>query len=208
MRPTALVAAALLLLAAGCTAPPTVPDDPRVPEPEAFWQHLAAHCGQAFPGRLVTAPPGDTMLDGTETLVVHVRQCDADTLRLPFHIGRADGWDRSRTWVFTRTLDGLELRHDHRRPDGTKDDVTDYGGTTRTAGTPYRQEFILAERTAADGSVLGWRVEVEPGVRYTYGTIRGAAWTWRVDFDLTSPVPPPPAPWGYERTEAHPPPAP
>jgi len=145
------------------------------------------------------------MLTGTEELVVHFRQCTADTLRLPFHIEReatAD-WDRSRTWIYTRTADGLELRHDHRQPDGTDDEVTGYGGTTRSAGTARQQEFILAERTAPDGALLGWRVEIEPGERYTYGTIRGGEWTWRVDFDLTRPLPPPPAPWGYEATAAH-----
>jgi hypothetical protein len=37
-----------------------------------------------------------------------------------------------------------------------------------------------------------------PGERYTYGTIRGGEWTWRVDFDLSRTVPAPPAPWGHE----------
>jgi hypothetical protein len=139
------------------------------------------------------------MLTGTEELVVHFRGCGADTLRLPFHIEKeAEGtWDRSRTWVFMRTAEGLELRHDHRHEDGTPDESTWYGGHTREAGTANRQEFVFAERTAADGSLLGWRVEVVPGERYTYGTIRGGEWTWRVDFDLSRPVPAPPAPWGH-----------
>jgi hypothetical protein len=167
---------------------------------DAFLQHLRAHCGRAFSGRLTLEPPGDDMLTGTEQLIVHFRECGADTVRVPFHIEKeaSSSWDRSRTWVFFRVNGGLELRHDHRREDGTPEESTWYGGRTRDVGTANRQEFVYEERRAADGSVLGWRVEIVPGERYTYGTIRGTEWTWRVDFDLTSEVPPPPAPWGHE----------
>lgn len=166
---------------------------------EAFWQNLRQHCGNAYPGSLTLEPPGDDMLTGTEELIVHFRECGADTLRLPFHIEvEATGsWDRSRTWMFMRTADALELRHDHRHEDGSPDDQTMYGAFTRDEGTANRQEFILTERTAQDGSPLGWRVEIEPHQRYTYGTIRGGDWTWRVDFDLTRSAAAPPAPWGH-----------
>jgi hypothetical protein len=180
---------------------------PASPEPHtAFLANLGLHCGQAYPGRLTLEPPGDEMLTGTEQLVVHFRRCTPDRLELPFHIEKeADGsWDRSRTWVFMRGAEGLELRHDHRHADGTPEDNTWYGATTASPGTPHRQEFILADRRAPDGSPLGWRVEIVPGERYTYGTIRGAAWTWRVDFDLTRAVPAPPAPWGHQGRDAGP----
>jgi hypothetical protein len=167
---------------------------------DGFWRNLTTHCGSAFRGRLTLEPPGDDMLTGTEELIVHFRECSPTEIRAPFHIEKEETglWDRSRTWVFTRTSEGLELRHDHRRPDGTPDESTWYGGSTRTAGSAQRQEFIYAERTGADGSVLGWRVEIVPGERYTYGTIRGGEWTWRVDFDLREAVPAPPAPWGFQ----------
>jgi hypothetical protein len=192
LRRSAVAALALAACAGTGPAPAAAPQD-------AFWAGLAAHCGQAYPGRLTLEPPGDEMLTGTEALVVHVRGCGGDTLRVPFHIEKeAEGtWDRSRTWVFIRTPGGLELRHDHRHEDGTPDESTWYGGHTREAGTATRQEFVFAERTAADGSLLGWRVEVVPGERYTYGTIRGSEWTWRVDFDLSRAVPAPPPPWGH-----------
>jgi hypothetical protein len=187
--------------AAGPGAP--VPAAARAGSPqEAFWGNLREQCGRAYPGRLTLEPPGDEMLTGTEELVVHFRQCGADTLRVPFHVEKeATGtWDRSRTWVFMRMPAGLELRHDHRHEDGTPDENNWYGARTRDEGTANRQEFILEERRAADGSTLGWRVEVVPGERYTYGTIRGGEWTWRVDFDLGRAVPTPPAPWGHEGT--------
>ncbi|CAN5398240.1 hypothetical protein BH24GEM3_BH24GEM3_14050 [soil metagenome] len=171
---------------------------------EAFWANLRQQCDRAYAGSLTLEPPGDDMLTGTEDLVVHFRECGADTLKLPFHIEKEapQGWDRSRTWVFMRTAEGLELRHDHRHEDGTPDERNWYGGHTREEGTAHRQEFILEERRAADGSLLGWRVEVVPGERYTYGTIRGGEWTWRVDFDLSRAVPAPPAPWGHEGSAA------
>jgi hypothetical protein len=171
---------------------------------EAFWENLLHHCGRAYPGRLVLEPPGDAMLTGTEALIVHFRECSDDRIAVPFHVEveETGEWDRSRTWNFLRRADGLELRHDHRHADGGEDDSTWYGGMTRDGGEPQRQEFILAERTAPDGSALGWRVEIVPDERYTYGTIRGGEWTWRVDFDLSEPVAAPPAPWGADTPPA------
>jgi hypothetical protein len=205
MRTCPLVLA-LSLLIAGC-APQATPDPTPARTPEAtattrdaFLENLSENCGRAFRGGLTLEPPGDDMLTGTEELIVHFRECGTDTVRVPFHIEReaSSTWDRSRTWVFFRTAEGLELRHDHRHEDGTPEESTWYGGRTSSEGTATRQEFVYEERRAADGSLLGWRVEIVPGERYTYGTIRGGEWTWRVDFDLRDPVEPPPAPWGHE----------
>ncbi len=195
--------ASLLIMAAITACAPTMQLAPGESAGDAaaagaFWSNLQAHCGSAYGGSLTLEPPGDEMLTGTEQLIVHFRECGEREIRLPFHIELEEtgGWDRSRTWVFFRTPTGIELRHDHRHEDGVPDESTWYGGHTRTPGTAQRQEFIYAERTAADGSLLGWRVEIVPGERYTYGTIRGGDWTWRVDFDLSTTVPAPPPPWG------------
>ncbi|TVP76532.1 MAG: hypothetical protein EA352_05560 [Gemmatimonadales bacterium] len=172
-------------------------DDPR----DAWWANLSTPCGNAYPGELGYAPEGDGMLEGEELLVVHFDVCDEDEIRLPFHIEQMDGeWDRSRTWIFRREADGrIELRHDHRTEDGEEDDSTWYGAWTLDEGTATEQRFLYEDRRSRDGEVLGWRVIIEPGVRYTYGTIRGDEWSWRVDFDLSEPMDelPPPA-WGYE----------
>ncbi len=201
LTPVALVGCAM-------RAESPVPGQPSAPAAQAgvepvqdvFWRNLMTHCGSAYRGGLTLEPPGDDMLTGTEELILHLRECSETEIRAPFHIEKEEAglWDRSRTWVFTRTSEGLELRHDHRQPDGTPDDNTWYGGSTRAAGSAQRQEFVYAERVAADGSLLGWRVEIVPGERYTYGTIRGGEWTWRVDFDLRETVPVPPAPWGFQ----------
>jgi hypothetical protein len=191
-----LTAAALLLGACATAAPPPAgtsaemrPAAAAAPQ-ETFWAHLRSLCESAAEGRLVQAPPGDTQIDPAARLVVHFRECGEDELRFPLHV--AD--NRSRTWAFIRHADRLELRHDHRHADGTEESNTWYGAATLAAGTAYRQEFV----TERDGVRSGWRVEIEPGRRYTYGTIRGDDWRHHLEFDLTRPVTPPPPPWGHE----------
>jgi hypothetical protein len=198
----------LLLALVGCqdeAAETPTPDpeevgafDPESPPAEAFFDNLAAQCGAAFPGQLAVAPEGDDMLEGDELLVVHFRHCGDQELRIPFHIEQMDGeWDRSRTWIIRKVDDRLELRHDHREPDGSESEMTQYGGFTETPGNANQQEFRY-DMEYADGSVRGWRIIIRPGEEYIYGTIRNGEWTWRVDFDLSEPMEDtPPAPWGH-----------
>lgn len=168
-----------------------------------FWAALEQHCGQAYQGqRVVARDDREDLLVGNETLIVHFRECTDELLALPFHIQHADGsWDRSRTWRFTRSNEGtgLELRHDHRLSSGEPDEEnTFYGGYSYT-GDGEIQRFLFTDRTGDDGQLLGWQIEIVPGVRYTYGTFRGADWTWRLDFDLSSPISElPPPPWGFD----------
>jgi hypothetical protein len=171
---------------------------------DAFLAALASHCGEAFAGRIVANEPASPEPDAFEgkDLVMHVRGCDDPTrgLRIPFHVGD----DHSRTWVLTRTDDGLRLKHDHRHEDGSPDEQTMYGGETATAGTAVRQEFpVDAEsielfgRTGADVSTTNtWAMEIEPGSRFLYELSRPGGRMFQVEFDLTTPVAEPPAPWG------------
>ena len=143
-------------------------------------------------------------------MVMHVRECSDTRIAVPFHVGNADGsWDRSRTWLITRTGSGLRLKHDHRHEDGTADAVTFYGGDTADSGTARTQEFPVDGESIAMFRANGltasvtnvWRVEVDPAGtadgRYAYQLQREGR-LFRVEFDLTRPVPAPPAPWGHE----------
>jgi len=127
---------------------------------------------------------------------MHVRDCAPGEIRVPFHAGT----NRSRTWVITRTPDGLRLKHDHRHEDGTSDSVTLYGGDTRNAGTALKQEFHADPHTASlipAARTNIWTIEVLPGERFAYALRReGTVRRFRVEFDLQKPVPPPPPPWG------------
>jgi len=176
----------LLLLAAACGAPP----EP-APPADLFWGRLTGLCGLAFEGRVLEAPTGDTTF-ANRALVMHVRDCGADTIRIPFRVGS----DRSRTWVLTRTGAGLRLKHDHRHEDGTPDAVTQYGGDARPPGTAGLMEFPADSFTAAlipAAATNVWTLEVEPERRFVYALRReGTDRRFRLEFDLSRAVEPPP----------------
>jgi hypothetical protein len=184
------------LLAAGCgmrTAPAAA--IPLAEEQQQFWTELQRLCGRAFAGRVTEAPAADTTFAG-RALVMHVRECSPTDVRIPVHVGD----DRSRTWVVSRTPAGLRLKHDHRHRDGTPDDNTQYGGDTLEPGSAWRQEFpadaYSVERVPARATQR-WFLEVLPGSAFVYGLHREATnLRYRMEFDLTRPVAPPPPPWG------------
>ncbi|MHB1327089.1 MAG: hypothetical protein ACYC2K_02695 [Gemmatimonadales bacterium] len=184
-------AVAALLLAVACRPG----DAPPPAHGQTFWAGLEGLCGKSFAGRLVEAPPGDSTF-ADRALVMQVRTCSPDEIRIPFHVGD----DRSRTWVLTRVGDGLRLKHDHRHADGTPDSVTQYGGDARLPGTATQFDFPADSLTvglipAAATNV--WTVVVEPGKRFVYALVReGTDRRFRIEFDLTREVEGPPAPWG------------
>ncbi len=190
MTPRRLSLPAALLLLAGCAAtrPAPAPHD-------ALWRDLTALCGRAFPGTVIEAPAGDTTFAG-RALVMHVRACGKDEIRIPFHVGE----NRSRTWVLTRPGGGLRLKHDHRHEDGSEDAVTRYGGDLRRPHAPGLYEFPADSFTAAllpAARTNVWTVALEPGRRFVYALRReGTDRRFRIEFDLTRPLPPPPPPWG------------
>ncbi len=191
----------ILVSAAACNdrQPDSASTDAAALEPrEAFWTTLTGLCGKAYGGRVADSQPPDTVMSRA-VLVMHVRECSADTIRIPFHVGE----NRSRTWVLTRTANGLRLKHDHRHEDGTADSVTFYGGDTRDAGTPERQEFYADSLTASlipAARANVWTLELHSGHMVVYALRReGATRRFRAEFDLTSTVPEPPAPWGAGR---------
>lgn len=178
-----------LLLLAGCgTATAPHPAD-------SFWAAMQPLCGKAFEGRVVEGTEASDQAFREQRLVMHVRECSANEIRIPFHAGE----NRSRTWVLTRTADGVRLKHDHRHEDGTPDRVTQYGGDTRAIADPLSLEFPADEFTATllpAAATNIWTMAIEPGSTFTYALRREATGRrFKVAFDLRSPLPPPPAPW-------------
>jgi hypothetical protein len=170
----------------------------------AFFDRLSSLCGKAYEGRLVSTDAADAAMAG-QRLVMHVAECSAEELRIPFHVGA----DRSRTWVISRTRAGLRLKHDHRHEDGSPDALTDYGGDTAAPGTAHRQEFradaesiALFRSSGREVSATNvWAIELT-AERFAYELRRppgpGARF-FRAEFDLRRPVEPPPLPWGWQR---------
>jgi hypothetical protein len=184
------LALALALLLAGCTTT-AVPD-------VRFFDSLKTLCGKAFVGRLVSQDAVDDGMRG-KPLIMHVRQCSENEVRIPFHVGS----DRSRTWVIARSWAGLRLLHDHRHADGSPDVLTLYGGDSLLGpeATPRRQLFPANEHSKAlfvargnPASVANiWALEIDRGRIFTY-ELRRPGRFFRVEFDLGRPVTPPPPP--------------
>lgn len=190
MKSLTLALSALAL--AACAATPAPPTQ------DAFFQHLTALCGQAFGGRLVSEDARDADIAG-QRLIMHVRDCSSEEIRIPFNVGD----NRSRTWVITRTANGLRLKHDHRHEDGAEDALTQYGGETLSEGSTVRQEFpvdafsrqLFTERNIPASTANVWALEVEPGRNFAY-ELRRPDRFFRVEFDLTRAVAAPPHSWG------------
>ena len=191
MRTPALITALILSLALGISSAASAsPLD-------TYWENLGKLCGKAFEGELITHPEGETGFVG-HALVMHVRDCSAERIRIPFMVGD----DRSRTWVLTRKGDRIELKHDHRHEDGTPEESTMYGGTSTNEGRANEQYFPADEQTRAviePAFSNVWVMRVYPGEKFTYGLWRlGTPRVFQVDFDLSREIEPPAAPWGWE----------
>lgn len=195
--PLAIILAALVLAACGAGGRDAARSGPSLPR-DAFWAAVRQLCGNAYGGSVAESVPPDTMMSRS-LLVMHVRECSDDTIRIPFHVGE----NRSRTWVLTRTETGLRLKHDHRHEDGSEDSVTQYGGDTREEGSAARQEFHADSLTALlipAARTNVWTIELATGGRFVYALRReGTERRFRAEFDLARPVAAPPPPWGANR---------
>lgn len=189
-------ASLFVLLTAACTGSvdrDAAGEDAVAADPQAaFFEQLASMCGRAFRGEatLVSGP-------GFENeMVMHVRRCEPTEIQIPLHVGE----NRSRTWIISRTADGLRLKHDHRLEDGSDDPVTQYGGDTAEPGTANRQSFPADAFTAEllpEAATNVWTITITPGERLVYQLTRHGAPRATFEFDLTDEVAPPPPPWGY-----------
>ncbi|MBY5981680.1 hypothetical protein [Ferrimonas balearica] len=170
-----------------------------VPEQDAFFDLIRAHCGKAYQGTVVSGGrAGDGFSD--QRLVMHVRECTDDQIKIPFHVGD----NHSRTWILTKTGAGILLKHDHRHKDGSNDESTMYGGHTLHRGWANAQSFPADDYSKDLFTRLGfpqsngntWHMYIYPEV-FTYQLTREGR-DFKVDFDLTQPVDLPPVPWGYQ----------
>ncbi len=167
-------------------------------EQQAFWDRLQTLCGQAFPGQVsdVTDYYHDALV-GRE-LIAHGVSCDEKSMHIALHVDA----DRSRNWMLTIVDGTIRLKHDHRHPDGREESTSQYGGDAPVPGLPARQIFPADAHTAeilprrADNF---WFMDFVDDRRFQYGV----HWpryghSVRLEFDLSSPIAPPPLPWGFE----------
>jgi hypothetical protein len=188
------MAAAAAFMVSACAQTATPAASPQ----DEFFASLRVLCDNAYAGRVVTTDAADAQF-ASQPLVMHVRDCSAEEIRVPFHVGE----NRSRTWVITRTDAGLRLKHDHRHEDGSEDTLTQYGGDTIGEGSAERVEFpadefskqLFRENNIPVSVDNVWAMELQPGRMFAY-ELRRPNRHFRVEFDLTRSVPAPPPPWG------------
>ena len=164
---------------------------------ELFWNKVQTNCGKAFEGKITAGGKEGDGFTGKK-LVMHIRSCKEDTIRIPFFVGD----DKSRTWVFTMSkAKSIKLKHDHRHKDGSEDKITQYGGVNPNMGLPNIQFFPADQHTAtiipyASNNV--WWVTIDKK-SFTYNLRRvGTGRFFSVKFDLTKEIETPSAPWGSE----------
>jgi len=181
----------------------TVSDDAKVLEDisldnrtQKFWDNLVSICGNAYSGKLTTSEEADPDVAGKQ-LIMHIRQCSPDTIKIPFFIED----DYSRTWVITRQGNRLQLKHDHRHQDGTEDEQTQYGGMSVNSGLEHTQMFVADQYTLElieYAAFNVWLMELVPNEYFSY-TLRRSATDriFKVVFDLTKTIETPSDPWGW-----------
>lgn len=156
-----------------------------------FWENIRALCGYAYEGTRTLAPDDAPPVGST---VLHVNFCDEEQIQIRVFFPSDE--DIVRIWTINRQSDeGLELRHDYRRPDGSTW-LAGPGGFTTSAGTGYSQVFPSdwdSEKNLPTGFFRTiWTIEVHPGQWLAYWTQHaGEERLTRIEYDLTRAVEPP-----------------
>ena len=92
---------------------------------KTFFKDLKTLEGKTFFGKAIYMP--DTINKNDfwgKKLSFTIVKGKKSELRMPFQVGE----NKSRTWVLSKTKNGLQLKHDHRHDDGSMDSITNYGG--------------------------------------------------------------------------------
>lgn len=162
---------------------------------ETFWKTLKTHCGKAYEGKL--ALPEEDEAFGGKKLLMHVRSCSDNEIKIPFYVGD----DKSRTWILTMNEGVIALKHDHRHEDGTEDAINFYGGTSSNAGKVNIQFFPAdahTQKMIPGAATNVWWITIDEKT-FTYNLKRlGTDRVFKVVMDLTKPITKPEAPWGWK----------
>lgn len=162
---------------------------------EKFWNKIQAHCGEAYEGEIIEGAVAGDGFTG-EKLVMHVRSCGPNEIRIPFFVGE----NKSRTWVLRMNPDKtITLKHDHRHPDGSEEELTQYGGTSANHGLEDLQMFPADAHTStilpAASANVWWFTLSDKSLTYNLRRI-GSDRYFSVSFNLGHTVETPAPPWG------------
>ncbi len=161
---------------------------------EIFWETLKSHCGEAYEGKLVL--PEEDEAFGRKKLVMHLRSCTDNEIKIPFYVGD----DKSRTWILTNNEGIITLKHVHRHKDGSEDDINFYGGTSSNAGKEDIQFFpadVHTQKMIPAAATNVWWITIDKKT-FSYNLKRlGTDRIFKVVMYLSKPIPEPEAPWGW-----------
>jgi len=161
---------------------------------DSFWTALQQHCGKSYEGVIISGATADFK---DKKLVMHVKACEENRIRIPFNVGD----NRSRTWVLTKKKSSITLKHDHRHEDGSEDTVTQYGGTSTNEGFANMQIFpadLQTQKTIPAAASNVWWITINDS-SFTYNLRRiGSDRLFTVSFNLKQPIETPLAPWGWK----------
>ena len=153
---------------------------------KAFFNELKSLEGKTFYGKAIYMPDTTKSNDfwGKE-LKFTVNKNKNSVLRLPFHVGE----NKSRTWVLTKSKNGIQLKHDHRHDDGSPDSITNYGGDSdpkiSTALAQYFPADAFTAKLIPAASTNRWIMEFSPDKkRFYYILQRDNVMRFKAEFNL------------------------
>lgn len=153
---------------------------------KAFIQAFKPHLGKYYEGTIVAGGKEGDGFTGKRLLMQIMSYSDHE-VKVPFFVGE----DKSRTWIFSWNNNRVKLKHDHRKPDGTADKITFYGGTATNEGTNQMQMFPAdaeTEQLIDHAAYNVWWVTIDQ-TKFSYNLRRiGSDRIFSVEFDLTKPV--------------------
>lgn len=151
---------------------------------QSLFETLQKHDGQSYSGKMsFSNKPNDEM---NKPMQMTVKVISENEIRVPFQVGE----NKSRTWILTRSADGVTLKHDHRHEDGTPDELTNYGGTDGNVQLGNQLIFPADQETITmlpEAATNAWSLRLSPdGKQLFYYLERHKLPRFEAVFDLSN----------------------
>lgn len=153
---------------------------------KAFMNAFKPHVGNYYEGTILAGGKEGDGFTG-QRLLMHVMSYTDSEVKVPFFVGE----NKSRTWIFSWSNNLVTLKHDHRKSNGSPDEITFYGGTATNEGKHNMQMFPAdaeTEQLIDYAAYNVWWVTIDE-TKFSYNLRRiGSERVFSVEFDLTKPV--------------------
>ncbi|CAN5828086.1 hypothetical protein BH23GEM6_BH23GEM6_22050 [soil metagenome] len=173
----------ILMLVSGCGTSRALQGAVASPQ-RAFFDQLAARCGDQYPGRAIIAPETDDTFRPAY-LGMRIDSCTDEQIRIAFLVDE----DESRTWVLTMEAGDLVFTHEHLLNGDTLSSNSGWGGRAAAgSGTATFQHFPDHRWQAETVSVESrshWRMRMDADHgQFVYYLDRGITPAYRLVFHL------------------------